>query len=73
MSTVKELLSKGIMLLEQNNIEDSIIKAKRLIQYVLKKTANQIIFDLDSCIKKDNATQYLEYINQIIKESQVTI
>ena len=66
MSTVKELLSKGIMLLEQNNIEDSIIKAKRLIQYVLKKTANQIIFDLDSCIKKDNETQYLEYINQII-------
>ena len=66
MSTVKELLIKGIMLLEQNNIEDSIIKAKRLIQYVLKKTANQIIFDLDSCIKKDNETQYLEYINQII-------
>lgn len=66
MSTVKELLSKGIMLLEQNNIEDSIIKAKRLIQYVLKKTANQIILDLDSCIKKDNETQYLEYINQII-------
>lgn len=66
MSTVKELLSKGIMLLEQNNIEDSIIKARRLIQYVLKKTANQIIFDLDSCIKKDNETQYLEYINQII-------
>ena len=66
MSTVKELLSKGIMLLEQNNIEDSIIKAKRLIQYVLKKTANQIIFDLDSCIKKDYETQYLEYINQII-------
>ena len=27
---------------------------------------NQIIFDLDSCIKKDNETQYLEYINQII-------
>ena len=66
MSTIKELLSKGIMLLEQNNIEDSIIKARRLIQYVLKKTANQIIFDLDSCIKKDNETQYLEYINQII-------
>lgn len=66
MSTVKELLSKGIMLLEQNNIEDSVIKAKRLIQYVLKKTANQIIFDLDSCIKKDYETQYLEYINQII-------
>ena len=44
MSTVKELLSKGIMLLEQNNIEDSIIKAKRLIQYVLKKKANQICF-----------------------------
>ena len=66
MSTVKELLSKGIMLLEQNNIEDSVIKAKRLIQYVLKKTVNQIIFDLDSCIKKDYETQYLEYINQII-------
>lgn len=66
MSTVKELLSKGIMLLEQNNIEDSIIKAKILIQYVLKKTASQIIFDMESCIKIDDETQYLKYINLII-------
>lgn len=67
MSTVKELLSKGIMLLEENNIEDSIIKAKRLIQYVLKKTVSQIIFDMDDSVKKCEETQYLEYINQIIK------
>lgn len=67
MSTIKELLSKGIMLLEENNIEDSIIKAKRLIQYVLKKTASQIIFDMDDSVKKCEETQYLEYINQIIK------
>ena len=67
MSTVKELLSKGIMLLEENGIEDSIIKAKRLIQYVLKKTASQIIFDMDDSVKKCEETQYLEYINQIIK------
>lgn len=67
MSTIKELLSKGIMLLEENNIEDSIIKAKRLIQYVLKKTVSQIIFDMDDSVKKCEETQYLEYINQIIK------
>lgn len=67
MSTVKELLSKGIMLLEENGIEDSIIKAKRLIQYVLKKTASKIIFDMDDSVKKCEETQYLEYINQIIK------
>ena len=67
MSTVKELLSKGIMLLEENGIEDSIIKAKRLIQYVLKKTARKIIFDMDDSVKKCEETQYLEYINQIIK------
>lgn len=67
MSTIKELLSKGIMLLEENGIEDSIIKAKRLIQYVLKKTASQIIFDMDDSVKKCEETQYLEYINQIIK------
>ena len=67
MSTIKELLSKGIMLLEENGIEDSIIKAKRLIQYVLKKTASKIIFDMDDSVKKCEETQYLEYINQIIK------
>lgn len=66
MSTVKELLSKGIMLLEQNNIEDSIIKAKRLMKYMLKKTSSQIIFDIDNSVEKYEETQYLEYINQII-------
>lgn len=66
MNTVKELLSKGIMLLEQNNIEDSIIKAKRLMKYMLKKTSSQIIFDIDNSVEKYEETQYLEYINQII-------
>ena len=40
---IKELINKGIQILKNNHIEDSNIKARVLLQYVLKKDKNYLV------------------------------
>jgi len=64
---IKEALSKGIVLLKSNNIENPVIKARLLMQHVLSKPREYlIIYDTKELTKKEK-NSYFTNINKITK------
>ena len=52
--TIKEMLSKGMIMLKGNNIDSPKLKARLLLQYILKKPRQYlIIYDSEEVGKKE--------------------
>lgn len=66
-----ELRSNGRKKLIENNIEDAIIKADILIQFVLNMDKMQLIINQEDEVSKENENIYLTYIEQVIRGKPV--
>ena len=66
-----ELRSNGRKKLIENNIEDAIIKADILIQFVLNMDKMQLIINQENEVSKENENIYLTYIEQVISGKPV--
>ena len=64
--TIKEILSKGTVILKSNNIENPVIKARLLLQHTLDKPREYLIIYDNKEISKKEETSYLTDINKII-------
>ena len=62
---IKELVDYGAKKIEQNNLEDSKLKAKILLTYLLSKSKEYLIINSNMTIDKEQESQYLKYINEI--------
>lgn len=63
---IKELINYGINELNKNNIEDSNIKTKALLKYILKKDNNYLIINYDEDVNIEDETEYKKYIKELI-------
>lgn len=61
-----ELNNIGIKLLEENNIEDSRIKSKLLLEYLLNMSKIDLIVNNDKEVDNLIKEKYMKYINEII-------
>lgn len=66
-----ELRRNGRKKLIENNIEDAIIKADILIQFVLNMDKMQLIINQENEVSKENENIYLTYIEQVISGKPV--
>ena len=66
-----ELRRNGRKKLIENNIEDAIIKADILIQFVLNMDKMQLIINQEDEVSKENENIYLTYIEQVISGKPV--
>ena len=66
-----ELRRNGRKKLIENNIEDAIIKADILIQFVLNMDKMQLIINQEDEVSKENENIYLTYIEQVIRGKPV--
>ena len=66
-----ELRRNGRKKLIENNIEDAIIKADILIQFVLNMDKMQLIINQENEVSKENENMYLTYIEQVISGKPV--
>ena len=66
-----ELRSNGRKKLIENNIEDAIIKADILIQFVLNMDKMQLIINQEDEVSKESENIYLTYIEQVISGKPV--
>ncbi len=64
---IKELLNKGTELLRKNKIENPIMHARMLLEFVLKKSREYIIVNDNEEIDKTKEKEYIEDINRIIE------
>ena len=64
---IKELINKGIQRLEINHIEDSNIKARVLLQYVLKKDKNYLVTNFNEEVSKQQEIEYGKHIEELIQ------
>ena len=65
--TIKEALSKGMIILKNNNVESPKLKARLLLQYILKKTRQYIIVYDNKDISKKEQFEYFINIEKLTK------
>lgn len=65
--TIKELMKQGMQNLNANKIDDSSVKARSLLQYVLKKSKQQLIFNSEVEVEKENEISYMKYLQELIQ------
>lgn len=64
---IRELLKQAVQILVQNGIEDSTIKARTLMQYVLKKEKSYLIINSEEEIKHEVEMQYNQLVQELIQ------
>lgn len=64
---IRELLKQAVQILVQNGIEDSTIKARTLMQYVLKKEKSYLIINSEEEIKHEVEMQYSHLVQELIQ------
>lgn len=64
---IRELLKETVQILEQNGIEDSTIKARTLMQYVLKKEKSYLIINSEEEIEHEVEMQYNQLVQELIQ------
>ena len=65
--TIKQLLSKGMIMLKSNQIESPKLKARLLLQYVLNKKREQLILYDNEQITVAQEKAYIQNIEKLIK------
>ena len=64
---IRELKIIGNKKLEENNIEDSVFKAEKLLQYVLNIDKTELLINNEMLVDKENENKYLMLIDKLIK------
>ena len=64
---IRELLKETEQLLTQNKIEDSAIKARVLLQYVLKKEKNYFIINSEEEVPYEMEMQYKQFVQELLQ------
>ena len=64
----KELLEFGKKILSEYKIEDSYIKAKKILEYVLNQTSSEFIMNSLEEVSKNNELEYKTKLQEIINE-----
>ena len=64
---ISELLKFAIKKLNENNIDESHIKAKKLLKFILKKNDTYLIANSNQEVLEDKEKIYMNYIEEIIK------
>jgi len=65
--TIKQALTKGMIALKSNNIDSPKLKARLLLQYILKITREQIIIYDNKEITSQQERAYMQNIEKLIK------
>lgn len=65
--TIKEALSKGMIILKGNNVESPKLKARLLLQYILKKPRQYLIIYDNKEIEKKEQWEYFINIEKLAK------
>lgn len=65
--TIKEILSKGMIMLKGNNIESPKLKARLLLQYILKKPRQYLIVYDNEEVGKKEQWEYFVNIDKLTK------
>ena len=63
--TIKQAITKGVAILKLENISTPKMKARLLLQYVLKKSRQYIIVYDNQVLTKNQEEEYLKYIDLI--------
>lgn len=65
--TIKEMLSKGMIMLKGNNVDSPKLKARLLLQYILKKTRQYLIVYDNEEVGKKEQWEYFVNIEKLTK------
>lgn len=65
--TIKEMLSKGMIMLKGSNIESPKLKARLLLQYILKKPRQYLIIYDNQEVEKKEQWEYFVNIEKLTK------
>ena len=65
--TIKEMLSKGMIMLKGNNIDSPKLKARLLLQYILKKPRQYLIVYDNEEVGKKEQWEYFVNIEKLAK------
>lgn len=65
--TIKQALTKGMIILKSNKVESPKLKARLLLQYVLKKKREQLIIYDNEQITVQQERAYMENLDKLIK------
>ena len=63
----KDLLLLGESNLKQNKIEDAYIKSKKLLEYVLNQSKEELVINSLQEVSKENEQRYESLLEEIIK------
>lgn len=64
---IKEVVQYGVQVLKENNIDDYQIKAKVLLQYVLKESKEYLVINCDDEVEELKEIEYKKCIEELIK------
>ena len=64
---IRELKIIGNKKLEENNIEDSVFKAEKLLQYLLNIDKTELLINNEMLVDKESENEYLILIDKLIK------
>ncbi len=63
---IQELKKVGVEELTKNNIEDALIKANILLQFVLKMDKAEVMINSENMVNKNSIEDYLSYVKEIV-------
>ena len=66
MLNIQELKKVGVEELTKNNIDDAVIKANILLQFVLKMDKAEVMINSENMVNKNSIEDYLSYIKEIV-------
>lgn len=63
---IKDILKKGNKILQENNVEDNVIKSRILLSNLLNKNKEYLIIHDDEILSKEIEEKYFEYIEELL-------
>ncbi len=64
---IKDIINYGIKKLNENHIDDSIIKAKLVLQYILNQDNSYLVCYCDKELEDKTINKYMNYIEELIQ------
>lgn len=64
---IKDIINYGIKNLNEKNIDDSVIKSKAILKYILKQNNSYITCNLEKNLDDSIVNEYMQYINELIQ------
>lgn len=64
---IKDIINYGIKNLNEKNIDDSVIKSKGILKYILKQNNSYITCNLEKNLDDNIVNEYMKYIDELIQ------